>query len=81
MRTELVRIGNSRGVRIPKPFIEECGLGNTVELRVVNKHITVSPVLAPRTGWDQAFRKAGPSTNDELLLDLPENEFDRSEWR
>ncbi len=36
MNTELVRIGNSRGVRIPKPFIEQCGLGETVELRVAN---------------------------------------------
>ena len=81
MKTELVRIGNSRGVRIPKPLIEECGLGDTVELRVVNRRIVVSPMRDPRAGWAEAFRKAGPSTNDELLLDLPENEFDRSEWQ
>ena len=36
MKTELVRIGNSRGVRIPKPFIEQCGLGETVDLRVAD---------------------------------------------
>jgi antitoxin MazE len=81
MRTELIRIGNSRGVRIPKPLIEECGLGETVELRVLNRRIVVSPVRAPREGWDEAFRKAGPSTHDELLLDLPESEFDREEWQ
>ena len=34
MKTNLIRIGNSRGIRIPKPFIEQCGLGETVELRV-----------------------------------------------
>ena len=31
MKTELVRIGNSRGIRIPKPIIEQCRLGDTVE--------------------------------------------------
>jgi antitoxin component of MazEF toxin-antitoxin module len=36
MRIELVAIGNSRGVRIPKPLIEQGGLGDTVELRVEN---------------------------------------------
>ena len=80
VKTELVRIGNSRGVRIPKPLIEECGLGDIVELRVVNQRIVVSPVRVPRAGWDEAFLKAGPSTDDELLLDLPDNEFDREEW-
>jgi antitoxin MazE len=81
MKAELVRIGNSRGIRIPKPLIEECGLGETVELRVVGQRIVVSPVLAPRAGWEEAFRKAGPSADDELLLDLAENEFDRREWQ
>jgi antitoxin MazE len=81
MKTELIRIGNSRGVRIPKPLIEECGLGETVELRVVNQSIVVSPVRAPRAGWAEAFRRAGASSTDELLLDLPESEFDRSEWQ
>ena len=32
MRLELTRIGNSRGIRIPKPLIEQCGLGDVVEL-------------------------------------------------
>jgi antitoxin MazE len=81
MRTELIKIGNSRGVRIPKPLIEECGLGETVELKVLNRRIVVSPISAPREGWAEAFHKAGPSTQDELLLDLPESEFDREEWQ
>jgi len=80
MRAELIRIGNSRGIRIPKPLIEECGLGDSVELRVVDKRIVVSPERVPRQGWAAAFRKAGRADRDELLLDLPESEFDRKEW-
>lgn len=32
MRTTIIAIGNSRGIRIPKPLLEESGLGNEVEL-------------------------------------------------
>lgn len=82
MRTELVRIGNSRGVRIPKPLIEQCGLGDTVELRVENDCLVISPERRPRQGWGKAFRAACPAVHEELLLETAEpNKFDRKEWR
>jgi antitoxin MazE len=82
MRTELVRIGNSRGLRIPKPLIEQCGLGNTVELRVENDCLVISPGRRPRQGWREAFRAAGAIVDDELLLEITEpSYFDRKEWR
>jgi antitoxin MazE len=80
MKTELIRIGNSRGIRIPKPLIEQCGLGHEVELRVENECLVISPQRLPRQGWEEQFRRAG-STENELLLDVGTNEFDRSEWR
>ena len=82
MKTELVRIGNSRGIRIPKPLIEQCGLGNNVELRVENDSLVISPERRPRQGWEEAFRAAGSAMNDERLLEtVPPNEFDRKEWK
>lgn len=82
MRAELVRIGNSRGVRIPKPLIEQCGLDGTVELRVENNCLVISRKSEPRGGWQDAFRAAGPSEHDDLLIDASEpGEFDRKEWR
>ena len=82
MKTELVRIGNSRGIRIPKPIIEQCRLGNTVDLRVERDRLVISPDRAPRQGWDQAFRAAGSAESDKLLLELlPPNKFDREEWQ
>jgi antitoxin MazE len=79
MRTELIRIGNSRGVRIPKPLIEQCGFAEEVDLRVQNERLIISPKRLPREGWEEQFRAAGPSTADERLLDNSGNEFDRSE--
>lgn len=82
MKTELVRIGNSRGIRIPKPVIEQCGLGDTVELRVENDCLIISQERRPRQGWGEAFRAAGPALHDELLLETaPPNGFDRREWQ
>jgi antitoxin MazE len=82
MKTELVQIGNSRGIRIPKPIIEQCGLGDTVELRVQNGSLVISPERKARQGWEEAFRAAGSSIDDELLLErVKASEFDRREWQ
>ena len=82
MKTELVRIGNSRGIRIPKPIIEQCGFGESVELRVEKDGLVVSSERTPRQGWEEVFRAAGPSADDELLLEnAGPNEFDCKEWK
>jgi antitoxin MazE len=81
MKVELVRVGNSRGIRIPKPIIDQCGFEDAVELRVENDHLVIAPARQPRTGWEEAFRVAGSSAYDELLLDTPASQFDRDEWQ
>jgi antitoxin MazE len=81
MKAELVRIGNSRGIRIPKPLIDQCGFIKTVEIHVENDRLILSAERRPRQGWDEAFRAAGSSADDELLLDGVTNGFDREEWR
>lgn len=81
MRLELVRIGNSRGIRIPKPVIEQCGFGDTVQIHIENDRLIIAADHAPRQGWGEAFQAAGPAHGDELLLDSgAENQFDREEW-
>lgn len=81
MKIGLVRIGNSRGIRIPKPLIEQCGFGDTVEVSVERDRLVIAPDRSPRQGWKEAFATAGPSAHDPLLLDaLPPNRFDSGEW-
>ena len=82
MKIELVRIGNSRGIRIPKPIIEQCGFGDTVELRIEKDRLIIAPDRAPRKEWNDAFSVAGSADHDELLTDeLAPNQFDRENWR
>jgi antitoxin MazE len=82
MKVKLVRIGNSRGIRIPKAILEQCGLQEAAQLRVEKDCLVIAREHRPRQGWEEAFSAAGPSSNDELLLNaLPSNAFDREDWR
>lgn len=82
MRVALVRIGNSRGIRIPKPLIEQYGFTGAVELHAEEQRLVITRCRRPREGWKEAFAAAGDSTHDPLLLSsLPQNEFDAKEWK
>ena len=81
MRAQLTRIGNSRGIRIPKPLIAQCGLGDDVELRVTAQGLVIAPHRPVRRGWKQAFTADPPTREDLLLKGLPANAFDREEWK
>jgi antitoxin MazE len=82
MRTRIVKIGNSQGIRIPKPLIEETGLQGEVDLRVEDHSLVISRVRDVREGWDQAFQRMA-ERGDDALLD-PEapslTGWDEAEW-
>ena len=82
MRTNVVRIGNSRGIRIPKTIIEQCNIGSAVELEVREGHLVVRPVERPRLGWNEAFSRMAEHGDDELLDREPlgQTVWDRTEW-
>lgn len=83
MKTKIVKIGNSRGVRLPKSFIDESGLTNEVELEVENGRIIIKSISKSRESWDSAFRKMAQNS-DDVLLDsdtLPnQTKWDEEEW-
>jgi len=80
MKTRLVRIGNSRGVRIPKPLIEQAGLTEEVEMGLRDGAIVIQPAATLRSGWADAAKRMR-QLDDDLLLDpsTPTN-FDEGEW-
>ena len=68
MKTKVVKIGNSRGIRIPKSIILRSGLKSEVELEVSDGLIIIKPVSANRKSWDTAFKKMAKN-KDDILLD------------
>ena len=80
MKTKIVRIGNSRGVRIPKPLLQQAGLTDEVTLRVVEGAIVIESESRPRAGWDEAAALAH-SRGDDALLELPRTtRFEDEDW-
>lgn len=80
MKTRIVRIGNSRGIRIPKPLLTQAGLGDEVELRVEAGAIHIESIEAPRAGWAEAAQQL-VAREDPGLLDEPmATRFDTDEW-
>jgi antitoxin MazE len=79
MKTRLVQIGNSRGVRLPKPLIEEAGLSDEVELRVREGSIVILRARSLRSGWAEAARALRARGQDRLDTPTPTC-FDEEEW-
>jgi len=80
VRTQLIKIGNSRGIRIPKPLIDQAKLGNEVEIAVQRGHLVIRPVSHPRQGWEEQFRAMAEHGDDQLLDKPVPTKWDRSDW-
>jgi antitoxin MazE len=80
MKARIVRIGNSRGIRIPKPLIEQAGLGEEIELEVRDGEIVIGRAGRPRQGWTEAAQALAGRGEDELLDQPTPTRFDQEEW-
>jgi antitoxin MazE len=82
MKTRLVKIGNSRGIRLPKAVIEQAGLDDVVELDVQDDGVVIRASKDPRAGWEEACRLMHQRGDDNLIDGpLPAlTKFDEEEW-
>jgi antitoxin MazE len=67
MKTRIVRIGNSQGIRIPKLLLEQAGLPEEVELEVEDGTIVIRSARIPRDGWAKSFQAMAEAGDDKLL--------------
>lgn len=85
MRANIVKIGNSRGVRIPKPLLDQLGIGDAVELTIEGEKLVVTPIKKhPRDGWAEALEAAiaehGDDAADFADWDALDDEAVLDEW-
>lgn len=66
-RARFVKIGNSHGIRIPRPLIEQSGLGEEVELEVDRYRIVIRRPSRSRADWRAAFLEMAERGDDGLL--------------
>lgn len=80
MKAHIVRIGNSRGVRLPKTLLQEAQLDDEVELQAEPGRIVISKTAKPRTGWADAARRMREQDEDHLIDQPTPTQFDKEEW-
>lgn len=81
MKSRLVRVGNSRGVRLPKSLIEEAGLQDEVDIRARGRAIVITPGSLPRAGWSDAACRLNEHEGGKLLDPPGPTRFDRNDWK
>jgi antitoxin MazE len=69
MRVQVVAVGNSRGIRLPKAILKECEIDDAVNLAVEQGKVVLTPIRAtPRIGWEQAALRMRTAADDGLLI-------------
>ncbi len=84
VKTRIVKMGNSRGIRIPKLLLDQLGLNEEVELAVQQNQLVIRPVQRPRHGWDEQLKLMAERGDDRLLdaeaVSLTQWDVDEWEW-
>lgn len=81
----LVKIGNSQGIRIPKPLVEQAQLeGKELKLQLVSEGLLISPEKVSRQYWKEEIEQIIATQGHEMIdaewLDLPLAEDDDLDW-
>lgn len=69
IKTRIVKIGNSQGVRIPKLLLDQTNLGEEVELEVQADRIVIRSTHTIRAEWEEQFKLMARHGDDQLLDD------------
>ncbi len=82
MKARIIRIGNSRGIRLPKALLEQANLTEDVQLEATPNQIVIRSAHLPREGWEEAFRRMADRGDDRLDEETASlTTFDETEWR
>ena len=80
MKAKIIQIGNSQGIRIPKTIIEQCGFAQSVEMKVIDGSLVLTPIKQIREGWEESFQAMAANGDDELLIDDSISTVEDEDW-
>jgi antitoxin MazE len=81
MEVAVVKIGNSRGIRLSKTLLEKYNIKDSVDLVLEKGQISIRPMAQPRHGWKDAFMLMAESGDDKLLMDDVFDDEHLEEWK
>lgn len=80
MEVAVIKIGNSKGIRLSKTLLERYNIKDSVELIMEKGYMILKPKEEVRKGWSEAFRDMHKAGNDRALMpDVFEDE-NLDEW-
>jgi antitoxin MazE len=82
VKSRIIKMGNSKGVRIPKPILEQLALGEEVEMSVRGDQLVIRSSRRPRSGWEEQFERMAKCGDDHLLDEevVSSTKWDQDEW-
>ena len=80
MEISIVKIGNSKGLRLSKTILEKYNIKDKVELILEKGHIILKPVVLPRKNWEKEFMKMSENGDDKLLMNDVFEDESLEEW-
>lgn len=81
MKAQIIQIGNSQGIRIPKVLLEDSRITGDVDLELHPDGILIRKAQQPRAGWDEAFKAMAENEDDELAVGSTSTDFEKKEWQ
>jgi antitoxin MazE len=80
VRTRIIKIGNSQGIRLPKVLLDQVGLIGEIQVEVQPDHLVLRPAHRARQGWEEQFQQMAQRADDQLLDPTTSTEWDVHEW-
>ena len=81
METSIIKIGNSKGLRLSKTILEKYNIKDKVDVILEDEQIVIKPLPSPRKNWDKEFKKMHQNGDDTLLLDDVFEDENLEEWK
>lgn len=80
MEISVIKIGNSKGLRLSKDILNRYNIKDKVELVFEKGYIILKPKTEPRMGWEEAFKQMNENIDDQLLIDDVFDDESFDEW-
>jgi antitoxin MazE len=81
MEVSVIKIGNSKGIRLSKTLLDKYNIQDTVEVILEKGQIVIKPLSKPRKGWEKAFKKMTENRDDRLLINDIFDDENLEEWK
>ena len=81
MEVSVIKIGNSKGIRLSKTMLEKYNIKETVDLILEDGQIIIKPLTKPRKNWESAFKTMAKNGDDKLLMDDVFEDENLEEWK